>query len=46
MRRDLTQAAVDQLDEDGEYTARLLTYYAIFVSALSSPSRCLPTSSS
>ena len=34
MRHDLTQAAVDKLDEDGEYTARLLTYYAVFVSAL------------
>lgn len=34
MRHDLTQAAVDRLDEGGEYTARLLTYYAVFVSAL------------
>jgi O-antigen/teichoic acid export membrane protein len=34
MRHDLTQAAVDKLDEGGEYTARLLTYYAVFVSAL------------
>lgn len=34
MRHDLTQAAVDQVDEDGEYSARLLTYYAVFVSAL------------
>ena len=34
MRHDLTQAAVDKLDEEGEYTARLLTYYAVFVSAL------------
>jgi O-antigen/teichoic acid export membrane protein len=34
MRHDLTQAAVDKLDEDGEYTARLLTYYAVFVSVL------------
>ena len=34
MRHDLTQMAVDKLDESGEYTARLLTYYAVFVSAL------------
>ncbi|HEX6688955.1 MAG TPA: lipopolysaccharide biosynthesis protein [Solirubrobacterales bacterium] len=34
MRHDLTQAAVDKLDESGEYTARLLTYYAVFVSGL------------
>lgn len=34
MRHDLTQAAVDKLDEGGEYSARLLTYYAVFVSAL------------
>jgi len=34
MHHDLTQAAVDKLDESGEYTARLLTYYAVFVSGL------------
>jgi O-antigen/teichoic acid export membrane protein len=34
MRHDLTQAAVDKLDQSGEYTARLLTYYAVFVGAL------------
>lgn len=34
MRHDLTQSAVDKLDESGEYTARLLTYYAVFVFAL------------
>ncbi len=34
MRHDLTQAAVDRLDVSGAYTARLLTYYAVFVSAL------------
>jgi O-antigen/teichoic acid export membrane protein len=34
MKHDLTQAAVDKLDESGEYSARLLTYYAVFVSAL------------
>jgi O-antigen/teichoic acid export membrane protein len=34
MRRDLTQAAVDKLDDSGEYTARLLTYYAVFVGGL------------
>jgi O-antigen/teichoic acid export membrane protein len=34
MRHDLTQVAVDKLDKSGEYTARLVTYYAVFVSAL------------
>lgn len=34
MRHDLTQSAIDKLDEDGRYTARLLTYYGVFVSAL------------
>jgi O-antigen/teichoic acid export membrane protein len=34
LRHDMTQVAVDKLDESGEYTARLVTYYAVFVSAL------------
>jgi O-antigen/teichoic acid export membrane protein len=34
LRHDMTQVAVDKLDESGEYSARLLTYYAVFVSAL------------
>lgn len=34
LRHDMTQIAVDKLDESGEYSARLLTYYAVFVSAL------------
>lgn len=34
MRHDLTQAAVDQVDEERTYTAHLFTYYAVFVGAL------------
>jgi O-antigen/teichoic acid export membrane protein len=34
LRHDMTQVAVDKLDESGEYTARLITYYAVFVSIL------------
>jgi hypothetical protein len=34
MKHDLTHAAVDSIDEEGEFTASLLTYYAVFVSAL------------
>jgi O-antigen/teichoic acid export membrane protein len=34
LRHDMTQAAVDKLDKSGEYSARLLTYYAVFVSGL------------
>lgn len=34
MRRDLTQAAVDQVDESRTYVAHLFTYYAVFVTAL------------
>ncbi|HEX3174191.1 MAG TPA: lipopolysaccharide biosynthesis protein [Solirubrobacterales bacterium] len=34
MRHDMTQVAVDKLDESGEYSARLLTYYAVFISSL------------
>ena len=34
MKHDLTHAAVDRIDEEGEFTARLLTYYAVFVSTL------------
>lgn len=34
MKHDLTSSAIDKLDEEGAYTARLLTFYAVFVSAL------------
>jgi O-antigen/teichoic acid export membrane protein len=34
MRHDLTQVAVDKLDESRAYTARLFTYYVVFVAAL------------
>jgi O-antigen/teichoic acid export membrane protein len=34
MRHDLTQAAVDQLDEERTYSAHLFTYYAVFVAAI------------
>jgi O-antigen/teichoic acid export membrane protein len=34
MRHDLTQVAVDKLDESRAYTARLFTYYAVFVGGL------------
>lgn len=34
MRHDLTQAAVDQLDEERTYSAHLFTYYAVFVGAI------------
>lgn len=34
MRHDLTQAAVDKLDEERTYTSRLFTYYAVFVGGL------------
>jgi len=34
MRHDLTQAAVNKLDEERTYSAHLFTYYAVFVGAL------------
>jgi O-antigen/teichoic acid export membrane protein len=34
MKRDLTQVAVDRVDESRLYTARLVTFYAVFVTAL------------
>ncbi|HET8863128.1 MAG TPA: oligosaccharide flippase family protein [Solirubrobacterales bacterium] len=34
MRHDMTQVAVDRLDEERTYTSRLFTYYAVFVATL------------
>jgi O-antigen/teichoic acid export membrane protein len=34
LRRDMTHLALDRLDEHRSYTARLFTYYAVFVTAL------------
>lgn len=34
LKRDMTHLAVDRLDEAGTYTARLFTYYAVFVTVL------------
>jgi O-antigen/teichoic acid export membrane protein len=34
MKHDLTQVAVDKIDESRAYTARLFTYYAVFIAAL------------
>jgi hypothetical protein len=34
MRKDLTQLAVDRKDEDLRITAQLITYYAVFVTAI------------
>jgi O-antigen/teichoic acid export membrane protein len=34
LKRDMTQVAVDRIDESRVYAARLFTYYAVFVTAL------------
>lgn len=34
LKRDMTQIAVDRLDEERVYVARLFTYYGVFVTAL------------